>query len=363
MEKEIYQELAKHLSSLGMGYPPKEELIEILKESFSPLEAKVALAIPTKVIPFEPVSLETIAKHIDIPKEELENILSNLSKRGLLFSKRMEDGEIGYCLQQFGYGFPQTFFWKGMEGQNAKKMAELIVKYSKRNELYEVYGKPKTKPLRYIPSIPSLDPAEHAVFPFEMIEEVVKKAQIIAVAHCPCRVTSRLIGKGCKHELENCIKYDELAEYLIDKSLGRRISKEEALEIIKKAEEEGLVHLVDNAREGIKHTCNCCGCCCWSVGTIRRRKIPRDVLMATYFIRETDKERCIGCGKCQEICPVDVIKMEGDFPQIDRQWCIGCGVCATVCPSSAVKLLRKTDALPPKDFKELHYEILRERKG
>ena len=191
----------------------------------------------------------------------------------------------------------------------------------------------------------------------------MRKVSVIALVHCPCRATTQLIGKRrCNHPLENCIKYDELAEYLIEKGIGREIEKSEALEVIRRSEEAGLVHLVDNAREGIKHTCNCCGCCCWSVGTIRRKRIPRDVLMATYFLRETDRERCTGCGECVEICPVNVIKMEGDFPVVDKEWCIGCGVCAIPCPVSAVKLVRKSDAIPPKDFKELHQEILKERK-
>ncbi|PIV20832.1 MAG: hypothetical protein COS40_10465, partial [Deltaproteobacteria bacterium CG03_land_8_20_14_0_80_45_14] len=51
VDDNIYKKLAKHLSSLGMGYPEKEELLEILRENFTPLEAEVALAIPTKVIP------------------------------------------------------------------------------------------------------------------------------------------------------------------------------------------------------------------------------------------------------------------------------------------------------------------------
>ena len=363
MERDIYKQLAKHLSSLGMGYPQKEELIDILRENFTPLEAEVALAIPADKIPFEPVSIAEISTHIKLPKKKLGSILSNLAHRGLLFSKKMKNGKTGYALQQFGYGFPQTFFWKGVDTPIAKKMAELIVKYSKRDQLYEAYGKTETKPLRYIPATPSIDPEQHAVFPFEMMEGVIQKANVIALVHCPCRVTAHLVGKKrCDHSLENCIKYDELAEYLIDKGIGKEISKLEALDVIKKSEEAGLVHLVDNAREGIKHTCNCCGCCCWSVGTIRRKRIPRDVLMATYFLRETDKGKCTGCGQCVEICPVNVIKMEGDFPVVDREWCIGCGVCAIPCPSSAIKLVRKSDALPPKDFKELHEQILRERK-
>lgn len=360
--EDIYHKLAKHLSSLGMGYPEKEDLLEILKENFTPQEAEVALVIPTETIPFEPVSVEEIVSHLNIPKDELEKVLSNLAQRGLLYSRRLKDGKMGYALQQFGYGFPQTFFWQGVNTPNAKKMAELVAKYSGKEQLHEAYGKTKTKAFRYVPATPSFEPESHAIFPFEMMEELIQKVQRIALVHCPCRATAQLIGKKrCDHSLENCIKYDELAEYLIEKGIGKEISKQEALDIIKKSEEAGLVHMVDNAREGIKHTCHCCGCCCWNVGTIRRKKIPRDVLMATYFLRETNQERCTGCGACVDICPVNVIKMEGDFPLVDKEWCIGCGVCAVPCPASAVKLVRKSDAIPPKDFKELHSEILRER--
>ena len=360
--EDVYRELAKHLSSLGMGYPPKEELLEILRENFAPLEAEVALAIPTKVIPFELCPVEEIASRINLPMEELEQILSNLSHRGLLFSRRMGDGGEGYALHQFGYGFPQTFFWKGVHTPNSQRMAELIVKYSKLDQLHEAYGKTETKAMRYVPATLAVDPDEHAVFPFEMMEELIQKVHVIALVHCPCRATAQLLGKKrCDHILENCIKYDDLAEYLIEKRIGREITKQEALDVLRRSEEAGLVHLVDNAREGIKHTCNCCGCCCWSVGTIRRKRIPRDVLMATYFLRETDKERCTGCGQCVEICPVKVITMENDFPVIDRDWCIGCGVCAVPCPASAVKLVRKSDAVPPRHFSELHQQILKER--
>ncbi len=363
MSNDIYKRLARHLASLGMGYPEKEDLLEILRENFTPLEAEVALAIPTKVIPFEPAPVAEIEPPDHLSREEMGKILSNVAQRGLIFSKKLKDGSTGYALQQFGYGFPQTFFWGGVHTPNAKRMADLIVKYSRKELIEEIYGHTPTKAFRYVPASLSLEPESHAVFPFEMMEELIRKVSVIALVNCPCRTTAQLIGKKrCDHPLESCIKYDDLAEYLIEKRIGKEITKKEALQVIRKAEEAGLVHLVDNAREGIRHTCNCCGCCCWSVGTIRRKRIPRDVLMATYFLRETDREKCTGCGQCVEICPVQVVRMEGDFPVVDREWCIGCGVCAVPCPASAVRLVRKTDAIPPKDFKELHEQILRERR-
>lgn len=161
------------------------------------------------------------------------------------------------------------------------------------------------------------------------------------------------------------MKYNDMARYVIDRGLAREITKEEALELIRRTEEEGLVHFVDNTEGDIQHNCNCCGCACWNVGNIRRRKFPRDAIMATYFIRETDEDECSGCGECAEICPVDAIKMEEDLPVVDREWCIGCGVCATVCPTEAVKIVVRPDKigqLPAADFGELHEKILGEKR-
>jgi NAD-dependent dihydropyrimidine dehydrogenase PreA subunit len=362
VERTVYHRLARHLSTLGMGYPPGEELEDILRENFTPLEATVALSLPTKVRPLKPASVDEIAQTIDLPQPELSQILERLAARGLLFSGRTRNGQKGYALQQMGYGFPQAFFWKGEKNPQSRKMAHLIKTYTKtRNVNFEVYATTKTKNYRYIPAKQSMDQDIHAVLPFDQIETVIQEARRIAVAHCSCRVSADILGRGCDHPMEVCMKYDDLADYVIEMGLAREISKAEALEIIHKSEEAGLVHMVDNARAQIKHTCNCCGCSCWSVGTIKRRRIPRDELIATYFIRETDREACTGCGQCVDICPVDAIAIAGDYPTVDQEWCIGCGLCLTPCPTSAAILRRKTSHIPAKDFRALHTRILGER--
>jgi len=362
--KDVYQRLADHLSNLGMGYPFREELVAILKENFDPQEAEVALAIPTRPVPLEPVDVDEIQKGIELPKEKLTEILENLSRRGLLFSGKTKRGKKGFALQQVGFGFPQTFFWKNEDTPHARKMAAMTAKYFNRTVTQEAFSGQATKPYRYIPVGRTVPTTKQAIFPFEMMEAVIEKAEVIAVAHCGCRVAYRLAGKGCEHPTEVCMKYNDMARYVIEKGFAREISKQEALELIKKSEEAGLVHFVDNAEGEIQHNCNCCGCACWNVGSIRRRKIPRDALMATYFMRETDRDACTGCGACVEICPVEALRMERDLPVVDEAWCIGCGVCATVCPADAVAIKVREDrkrAAPASNFIELHKRIRQEK--
>ena len=270
---DTYKRLADHLSALGMGYPPNEDLEEILRENFTAVEAGVALAIPTGVIPLQPVEVDEIMTSTEVSREQLEDILEDLSQRGLLFSGRTESGQKGYALQQIGFSFPQTYFWQGLDTPHVRNMASLVAKYFNRKVTREAYGS-NTKAFRYIPVGKAITPEIQAVYPYHTMESVIRRATVFAVCHCSCRMIARLRGRGCEHPTEVCMKFDEIAEYVIERGLGREITRGEAGEIVTKSEEAGLVHFVDNAIGDIKHNCNCCGCACWSVGSIRRRGIP-----------------------------------------------------------------------------------------
>ncbi|MFC1870552.1 hypothetical protein ACFLYE_04725, partial [Chloroflexota bacterium] len=254
MTEEVYRRLAKHLSTMGMGYPANEDLEEILRENFTPVEAEVALSLPTRVAPLKLAGIDDISAGVGLPRGELEKMLESLAQRGLLFSGKTEQGEKGYALLQLSYGFPQSFFWGGKDTPHARNMAALVGKYFNRRVTTEAYGSSKTKPFRYIPVGETIDREMQAVYPYDMMAEVIEKARVIAVAHCPCRMTAQLRGRGCEHPLEVCLKYDEMAEYVIARGLAREISREEARQIIRKSEEMGLVHFVDNAMGDIKHT-------------------------------------------------------------------------------------------------------------
>jgi ferredoxin len=360
---DVYERLADHLSRLGMGYPPADALVDILRENFTALEAEVALALPDRVMPLQPVGIDEILKGVHLERKDLADLLEGMARRGLLFAGETKGGERGYALQQVGFGFPQTFFWKGEDTPHSRNMAGLVAKYFNRKVTEEAY-RSDTLPYRYIPISGTIETAVQSVYPHHTMESVIERATDFAVCHCSCRIIAGLRGRPCEHPTEVCMKFDELARYVIDRELGRKITREEAREIIKRVEEAGMVHFVDNALGDIKHNCNCCGCACWNVGAIRRRKIPRDVIMATYFIRETEEEECTGCGDCADVCPVDALSMEDDLPVIDRDWCIGCGVCVSRCPSGAAVLRIRPDRtgeLPATNFRELHETILSEK--
>lgn len=163
--------------------------------------------------------------------------------------------------------------------------------------------------MRVIP-IESAIQGESRKASYEEISSYLEENDLFSVSNCSCRTDREVMGEGCGHLKEDmCIQMGHAAEYYIRTGRGRQISREEAYEILKRAEENGLMHEIPNT-DGSGHThaiCNCCGCGCLSMRTATMFKNV-DMVRSNYTA-QINTNNCVACGQCVEHCPVNALKL------------------------------------------------------
>jgi ferredoxin len=215
--------------------------------------------------------------------------------------------------------------------------------------------------LRTIPVGRSITP-ELEVLPYEQAQALVRAQKKFLVAPCICRREHKMVGKGCDKPIETCLVFGGGADYYERNGLGRIIDKEEALEILEKADEAGLVLQPSNARR-IVNICCCCGCCCQVLKNLKRYPKPA-ALVSTPFVAAVDTDTCEACGTCVERCQMEALRLEDDCVVLDSDRCIGCGLCVSTCPTDSLSLQRKPEAEQaeiPKNMTESYIKLARER--
>jgi Fe-S-cluster-containing hydrogenase component 2 len=119
--------------------------------------------------------------------------------------------------------------------------------------------------------------------------------------------------------------------------MARWVDRDEALELLRKSEEAGLVPQPVNARNP-GGMCNCCGDCCGMLISLKKHPKPASMVLTNYYA-EVDPERCTACETCMDRCQMDAITLDAnDIAEIDLDRCIGCGLCVTTCPGEALSL-------------------------
>ena len=225
--------------------------------------------------------------------------------------------------------------------ENSKEILDLLDEYYEE-VMAPVIGKAKRPIFRVVPVNETLDGSKTQVLPFEEVSQIIKKSYNIALADCVCRKRAR----RCNHLSEVCLSLDYAADMMLERKFAKKISKAEALEVLRKAELDGLVHCVDNKQKGLVFICNCCSCGCGAVRAATVHGFAKAIVPSRYQ-PIIDEEVCIGCGTCVEKCQFDAITVD-EIAAIDLQKCMGCGNCATNCPESAIKLqeTRPPDHVP-----------------
>ena len=144
----------------------------------------------------------------------------------------------------------------------------------------------------------------------ERLSHYLDKYDIFSVSPCSCRASRTSLGDGCGHLAEDmCVQMGKGAEHYIRTGRARQITREEALEIVKRAEENGLMHDIPNI-EGAGESaaiCNCCACACFG---LRAGLMfgARDAIRSN-FVAEVDEAKCVACAQCVEVCPGNALKL------------------------------------------------------
>ncbi len=309
MVKEKVLDFANKVSKKKRGakdaIKPEDPEYRILEPVVTDEMAEVALGLEFRI----PQSAQEVAAKCGKSIEETSRILDELADLGVCFVNK-KDGVDKYWHDTWIPGIMECMVNK----------IENVRKYPQIAEAMEAYGRvrgPLTAGIfpvgmglmRVIPIEESIM-AEKRRASYEEVSKYLNENTLFSVSNCSCRTTREIMGEGCGHLKEDmCIQMGHAAEYYIRTGRGREITREEAFEIIKRAEENGLIHQIPNTDgPGKTHAiCNCCGCGCLSLRTAEM--FYNTDMVRSNYVAQVDKDKCVACGECVEHCPVNALKL------------------------------------------------------
>ncbi len=195
------------------------------------------------------------------------------------------------------------------------------------------------------------------IIPFKYATRIIfQEAQYIAVMDCPCKKSLNAPGET----INSCIAVGKgLASFWLDhcdKYNARKISQEEALDIIRGLRQKGHItqaffKVATGGSTGV--ICNCHPETCANLkATVVGKKIDPALTMTAKsgYLTKYDPEKCIICKKCEKICHFACVSFVDGERTSNSQVCLGCGLCVDECPEGALSLNIESDKLLPLDL-------------
>ena len=274
-------------------------------------EAELALKLGVR----KPKTLPEIVKLSGMEEKKCEALLEEMSRKGLLeYNWENAAHEKQYVLPMYVPGCAEFF------NMNAKILES-------NPEMGTFFEHMSRLPLEKItPFVPEggagigmhVIPVEKAI---EMENESVDLEHIsywlskyegkYAASPCSCRRSRLTHNEGCADDPEGwCIAIGDMADYVVETQKdGRYITKEEALDIFRQAEENGFVHQITNidGKDKIFAICNCNVNVCYALRTSQLFNTPN--MSRSAYIAKVEKQNCVACGKCVEVCPAGAVKL------------------------------------------------------
>jgi ferredoxin len=327
----LYEQLTEIIGMKGSKIIPK--LFAMIADED---EAKLVLAASP------PATSEELAEKTGIALEKVEKMIRPLFLKGLLFKSKKPGVTKYYRIRNYVQFHDGTVLTPDIPEAYLALLREF--EETELNPLREEIGSQGSVPfMRVVPVNVSIE-AKPQVLAADDVEKMVHEANLIAVTHCSCRT----IHPRPEVRLEACMQLDKAASYAIDRGTGRELSKQEALDLLRRCEEEGLVHCVINTRSLGYMICNCDNVSCsnWPGD----KKYAKSFTAPSRYLALVDSGACSSCEICMDRCFFDAIHMDGDqdTARVDEEKCMGCGLCMLTCPENAISMeeVRKVEFIP-----------------
>jgi electron transport complex protein RnfB len=304
-----------------------DSLMEVLRLQFTPEEAELAVTVG-----FDGGVLDQIQRRCGIPKSILKKKLYTMAEKGTMWITPRSKDPVYKTIGIAGPGLLETGGWGNVRFPHSLPLMKALHKFEHdfTTKSLANLGMPSGR----VWATPAALPDD--VKPSEDVTELIKEAGYWGVSVCSCRLPHWVADPGnhCEHMLETCLFLGNMARWGVEHGMCREISYNEAVDLLYKCNENGLVHTYDPNM----FICNCChDCCVFFVGI---RETGAKMLLPSEFVARMDSETCTACQVCAERCPVDAIEVDA-FATVDGEKCLGCGVCYPTCPSESVSLVRR----------------------
>lgn len=344
MSDDIYRQLQERLDLYSFGFPATASGVEIkiLKKLFSEADAQMFLALTLKL-----ETPESVADRLGLLPDEVADKLSDMAGRGLLFCRKQDDVAL-YGAIPYAHGL--------FEFQVDRLDAEFagLAKEYEKSELHDAMLHSASHFLRPIPIQQSID-VRQIIAPYEDARAILESKDKIVVADCICRKANAALDEGCGKPLDVCFMFGTMGQYYLDNNMGRQVDVEEALALLRKAHEAGLVTQPATSQNPTG-MCNCCGDCCAVLATLNKHPRPVELVLTNYYAEIPNEDLCTACEACVDRCQMNAVTMRDDnIAEINLDRCIGCGLCVTTCPADAISLKPKPAAerqVPPTNSRE-----------
>lgn len=320
MEKNIYCKLANVIDNAPAdtepGRQPGEPYVKILEALISERQAEIAMVVPKFY-----VTADEIAAKLGTTADLIIDDLTKAAFRGVLYIATFDGvdmfrlanwapGIMEHCVLSPDNDFDIMLVAHAFNDQAPPEvMAPMMAGFAKG------HGSMRTIPIKQ-----SIQ-AESKIVSYEDLQTYLDSTDFYSVADCACKKVAHLLGEPCEHPYQEvCLQLGTEAEYYVRTGRARQITRQEAEEILLKAERLGLVHTIFNNEGANQSTfiCNCCGCAC---GVLKREKWFRvpDFGRSNY-IAEVDPANCVACGACAEVCNMNAIRLGTSFCKMEAQY-------------------------------------------